>query len=239
MKPNLCELVVAEVREVHSNSIDAVLVEYGDMKAFLNVANIPGLWIRDVRKFIKKGDIIVARVVHIDGQAELSMKKVSKEQSDKRKNRYRKELKSVKMFKTVSKEFGIGDELADKAVEKLKEKYGGIYESIKLMREEETEFGLDGAFMPVLERFGTGEKTYEFKAELILHSTAGDGVDKIKAALEELGDVRASYLGSGRFMLKLVTTDPKRGEKLLEGAAQKAIDKMKSMGGIGEFKKIK
>lgn len=234
------ELVVAEINEVHSNSIDAKLVEFDNKRAFLNVANIPGLWIRDVKKFMKKGDLIVAKVIRVGEQAELSMKKVSKSQSEKRLERFRKETKSVRMFRAVSKEFKIDDGEVDSAINQLKEKYGGVYESLRAMRESDEDLGLKDDFSSVIGRFGLGEKTYEFKGELELHSNEGDGVERIQDALRSLGsEIEATYIGNSRFLLKYLTKDPKKGEKTLENKAQKAIEKIKSLGGTGEYKKVK
>ena len=45
LKPMPGILAVAEITEIHTNSISSKLLEY-DRVAFLNIANIPGLWIR-------------------------------------------------------------------------------------------------------------------------------------------------------------------------------------------------
>ncbi|MBN2095123.1 MAG: hypothetical protein JW727_03685 [Candidatus Aenigmarchaeota archaeon] len=238
LRPKRGDLVVAEITEVHSNSIAARLSEY-DMPAFLNVANVPGLWIRDIRKFMRKGDLIVAKIAHIDGQVELSMKDVSKYDSEKKLEHFRKERKSARMFRMVSKEFGIPDTRVDEAIGRLKEKFGGVYSSMRLMREGETDLGLGEDFSSVIERFSTGEKTYEFKGEIELHSNSGRGVDCIKKALEELGDIEATYLGNTKFLLKLKTKDPKKGQAMLEKRANSAVKKMESLKGTGKFTLVK
>ncbi|MGC9310296.1 MAG: hypothetical protein ACP5E4_01075 [Candidatus Aenigmatarchaeota archaeon] len=225
---------MAEVLEVHSSSIDAKLVDYGQ-RAYLNVANIPGLWIRDVKKFMKKGDLFVAKAVRLGAQVELSMKNVSKLDTERKLHTFRHEKKSVRMFEKVSEEFGIPKNDVQEAVSELKEKYGGVYESLRKMREGDEDLGLKEDFASVIERFGTGEKTYEFKGELELHSNAGDGVERIREAFGEIGDVDATYLGSGRFLLKMRATDPKKGEKILQSRADATIKKMQSLGGTGKF----
>lgn len=232
------QLVVAEIIEIHTNSISSRLLEY-NREAFLNIANIPGLWIRDIKKFMKKGELIVAKVIKSNGSVELSMKDVSKYDSERVLQHFRKENKSVRMFKTVSKEFGIPENEIEEAVSKMKNEFGGVYESLKRMRDGEKEIGLKQEFFPVIDRFSTGEKTYEFKGEIELHSDKGHGVECIKKAMEELGDIEATYIGNTKFLVRLLTKDPKRGEKELEKRSLAAVKKMQSLGGRGEFRKLK
>ena len=237
--PKIGELVVAEVTEVHSNSIEAKLLEY-DRKAFLNVANVPGLWIRDIKKFMKKREIIVAKISRLDVQVELSMKNVSKYDTERKLQYFREETKSVRMFKTVSKEFGIDDKSVDEAVLGLKDRFGGVYESLKKVRDGETDLGLKQEFASVIERFSSGEKTYEFKGEIELHSDKGHGVECIKKAFEQLDeDMEASYIGNSKFLIRLTTKEPRHGEKNLEKKMSAVVKKMQSLGGTGNFKKIK
>jgi len=239
LNPRYGEMVVAEIIEVHTNSISAKLLEY-DKTGFLNIANIPGLWIRDIKKFMKKGDLIVAKVVKVGDQVELSMKDVSKYDSEKKLQYFRKERKSERMFKTVSKEFGIQDKEVDEAIAKLKDQFGSVYESLKQMRDGEVEIVLKEEFKLVIDRFSTGEKTYEFKGEIELHSDKGNGVECIKKALSELGsDIESTYIGNTKFLLKLHTKDPKHGQKELEKRAMVAVKKMQSLGGRGEYKEVK
>jgi translation initiation factor 2 subunit 1 len=239
LKPMPGILAVAEITEIHTNSISSKLLEY-DRIAFLNIANIPGLWIRDLKKFMKKGDLIVAKIIKVNGEIELSMKDVSKYDAEKKLQYFRKENKSVRMFKTVSKEFGIDDNEVDEAISKLKDEFGSVYESLKQMRDGEIEVVLKDEFKLVINRFSTGEKTYEFKGELELHSDKGNGVECIKKAMIELGDdIEPTYIGNTTFLIKLYTKDPKRGEKELEKKALLAVKKMQSLGGRGEFKKEK
>ena len=82
----------------------------------------------------------------------------------------------------------------------------------------------------------TGEKDYEFKGILELHSDQGNGLEVIKNSLKELKQSKVSYLGNSRFLMKLKTKDPKKGKKLLEEEANKVISKIKSEKGYGEFK---
>lgn len=228
------ELVIAEVKEVHSNSVELELVEY-NLKGFLNVSNIPGLWIRDLKKNIKKGQLIVGRVVKIDHAIELSLKKVSRHEKEERLREYSREKKAVKMFKRVCSEYKIKTKLVEEEVSKLKDQFGGLYEALKKLRKDE-EVGLKEEFSEVGERFKTGIKVYEFKGELELHSNLGNGLELIKDSLKELTGIEITYIGNTKFLLKLKTKDPRKGEKNLNKEADKAISKIKSSGGVGEFK---
>ncbi len=233
-KVRIGELVVAEVKEIHSNSVELNLAEY-NLKGFLNVSNIPGLWIRDLKKNIKKGQLIVGKVIKIDHIIEISLKGVSKNSKEKKLKEYSVEKKAVKMFKRVCSEYKIKDKLVEEEISSLKERFGSLYEALERLRKRE-DIGLKEEFSEVGTRFKTGEKTYEFKGELELHSNLGNGVDLIKESLNELKIVEITYIGSTKFLVKLKTKNPKKGEKNLVKEAEKAISKIKKCGGVGEFK---
>ncbi|MCK4429044.1 MAG: hypothetical protein KAU95_01615 [Candidatus Aenigmarchaeota archaeon] len=228
------EFVVAEVIETHSNSVELNLVEY-DLKGFLNVSNIPGLWIRSLKKNVKKGQLIVGKVIKIDRLIELSLKGVSKIDKERKIKEFSREKKSVKLFNRVCGEYEVEDNKVKEELAKLKDEFGGIYESLEKIRDGE-EVGLGEEFSDVINRFKTGLKTYEFKGELELHSNSGNGAELIKQSLLELNGVDAIYIGNTKFLLKLKTTNPKKGEKNLTAEAEKVISKIKSLGGSGEFK---
>ncbi len=235
-KVEIGELVVAEVKEIYSSSVELNLAEY-NLKGFLNVSNIPGLWIRDLKKSMKKGQLIVGKVIKIDHTVELSLKGISKYEKERKLKEYSLELKSVKLFNKVCAENKIKNKLVQEELSKLRDKYGSIYESLEKIRGGE-EIDLGKEFAEVGTRFKTGVKTYEFKGELELHSNLGNGVDLIKQSLLELKGVEAIYIGNTKFLLKLKTTNPKKGEKNLVKEAEKAISKIKSSSGSGEFKLI-
>ena len=233
-KAQIGELVVAEVEEVHSNSVELNLPEY-NLKGFLNVSNIPGLWIRDLKKNIKVGQLIVGKIIKIDHMVEISLKGISKHDKERKLKEYSLEVKSVKMFQRVCAENKIKNKLVQEEILRLKKEYGSVYKAIeKLRRGEEIEFREE--FSKIVDRFKAGMKTYEFKGELELHSNLGNGVDLIKESLNELRGVEAIYIGNTKFLLKLKTTNPKKGEKTLLNEAEKVISKIKKSGGIGEFK---
>jgi len=233
-KPKIGELVVAEVKEVHSNSVELNLPEY-NLKGFLNVSNIPGLWIRDLKKNIKVGQLIVGKIIKIDHTIEISLKGVSKQDKERKLKEYSLEIKSVKMFRRACSEYKIKDKQIEEKTLDLKKNFGSLYEALKKLRKGE-DIGLDGEFSRIVDRFKTGMKTYEFKGELELHSNLGNGLDLIKQSLLELKGIDISYIGNTKFLLKLKTRDPKRGEKNLIKEAEKAISKIKSFGGYGKFR---
>jgi len=234
MNPEKGELIVGEVKEIHSNSIEVDLLEY-EMKGLLNVSNIPGLWIRDIKKSFRKGQLIVCKILKTDHTAELSLKGVSKYHKEKKLKEYGREKKMERMFRKVSEENKINPKLVDETIEYLKQEYGSLFDAIKKIREGEA-LGLGEEFNGLIERFKTGEKDYEFKGILELHSDQGNGLEVIKNSLKELKQSKVSYLGNSRFLMKLKTKDPKKGKKLLEEEANKVISKIKSEKGYGEFK---
>ena len=228
------DLVVASVEEIHSSSVELKLVEY-NLKGFLNVSNIPGLWIRDLKKNIKKNQMIIGKVIHIDHLVEISLKGISRSEKERRLKDYGKETKAIRLFERISNEYKISPKKIENEISLLKQNYGGVFETLALIRKGE-KINFSKEFSELAERFKTGEKFYEIKGEIELHSERGDGVDLIKNGLSGLKNIESSYKGNTRFLLKLKTTNPKKGEKNLVKEAEKVISKIKSKGGSGEFK---
>jgi translation initiation factor 2 alpha subunit (eIF-2alpha) len=201
----------------------------------LHVSNIPGLWIRDIRKSFKKGQIIVCKILKTDHVAELTLKGISKYEKEKRIKEFGRERKTIRVFERICKEFKINPKKVKEAIEKLKEEYGSLFDATKKIREgEDLELGKE--FDKVIERLKTSEKEYEFKGVLKLNSNEGNGVELIKESLKEFKNADVSYLGSSNFLIKLKTKNPKKGEKILQKEAENVILKIKSLKGSGEFK---
>jgi translation initiation factor 2 alpha subunit (eIF-2alpha) len=234
MRPEVGELVVGEVKEIYANSIEVYLLDY-EVKGFLNVSNIPGLWIRDLKKSFRKGQLIICKILKIDHTVELTLKGISKHEKERVLREYGRERKAIRMFEKVCKEFKIKPSLVSKVMANLKEEYGSLFNALKKLRDGE-DIGLSKEFKDVIERFKLEEREYEFKGILELHSNEGNGVDLIKESLKELKEAEASYLGSSKFLIKLKTKNPKKGEKKLEEEVNKVISKIKSLKGFGEFR---
>lgn len=230
------ELIVAEIKEIHPNSIELKIIDSGK-KGFLNVSNIPGLWIRDLKKSMKKGQLIVGKIINIDHLIELSLKGVSKQDKERKLKEYSLETKSVRLFRKVCEESGISPKLVENEIKRIKDSYGNVYRALELIRKGD-KVELDKPFEVVYSRFSVGVKTYEFKGELELHSNSGKGLEEIKESLSGLKDANATYIGNTKFLLKLTTTNPKQGQKNLLEEAEKVITRIKKVGGIGEFKPL-
>ena len=226
--------MIGEIKEIHANSIEVYLLDY-NIKGFLNVSNIPGLWIRDLKKSFKKGQLIVCKILKIDSVVELTLKGVSRHEKERVLKEYGRERKAIRMFEKVCKEFKIKPDLINKVISDLKEEYGSLFNALKKLREGE-DLSLGEEFKDVIDRFKSEEKEYEFKGILELHSYEGNGVDLIKESLKELKEAEASYIGGSKFLIKLKTKNPKKGEKKLEEEVSKVISKIKSLKGFGEFK---
>ena len=227
------KLVVGEVKEIHANSIEVYLLEH-NIKGFLNVSNIPGLWIRNLKKSFRKGQLIVCKILKTDTIVELTLKGISKHEKERVLKEYRMERKAIRMFEKVCREFKIDEALVSKVIANLKKEYGSLFNALKKLREGE-DLGLGKEFKNVIERFKL-EKMYEFKGILELHSYEGNGIDAIKESLKELKEADASYIGGSKFLVKLKTENPKKGRKKLEEEAERVISKIKKLKGFGEFK---
>ena len=87
----------------------------------------------------------------------------------------------------------------------------------------------------VVDRLCTGEKIYELKGTLELHSYDGCGIEHIIESLNLLKNIDISYVGNTKFLLKFRTKNPKEGNKIFKNEVEKAIKKITCYGGEGKF----
>ncbi len=232
------ELVICRVIEVHPNSVDVEIIEEGVEKkaGIIPITEISRAWIRDVKKFIKKGDLVVARVVSTEGTfVTLSLRKVSDFEKERKMKEYRDEIAAKRILMNIAKEAKVNYEKIEK---KLKEEFGSLTEALKSLEKNLDEFeklNLPKNFLELLHKKVCSErKRYLIKGLLEIHTFEPDGIDEIKKALKKLKNVEVKYT-SPKFMLVFQTTDPKKGKKYLVKKMEEIINEFKRHGGFGSY----
>ena len=232
------ELVVCRVVEIHPNSVNVEIVEEGVEKraGIIPITEISRAWIRDVKKFIKKGDLVVARVVSTEGTfVTLSLRKVSDFEKERKMKEYREEITAKRILMNIAKEAKVNPEKIEK---KLKEEFGSLAEALKSLEKNLEEFeklNLPKNFLELLQKKVCSErKRYLIKGLLEIHTFKPDGIEEIKKALKRLKNVEVKYI-SPKFMLVFQTTDPKKGKRYLAKKMEEIVSEFKRHGGFGSY----
>ena len=244
------------VTKVFAHGAFAKLDEYKDKDGFIHISEVASTWIKNIRDFVKEGQKVVAKVLNVDvakGHIDLSIRRVSEAQRKNKIQEWKRSQKSDKLLEIASKEVKKTLNQAYKEVGfPLEEKYGEIYTGLE-------ELTISGK--PALKGLGIPEEwvkplikvsnenivlpTVNITGYLDLRSTLPNGVDVIKEALlhardESYGEgikVETKYIKAPWFSVNVTAPEYKEAEEALKAVADRAIGKIKELGGEGTFKR--
>ncbi len=234
--PNINEIVVVKVDKVLDYGVFCSLLEYENATGFVHISQVESSWIKNIRNYVSEGQMRAALVQKIDReklQIDLSLTKVSERQQRLRIEEYKQLERNKKLIEQMAKSFDKTKEEGWQAVaEPLIASYGSIaqaFEAIAMDGAAAVE-GVGEEWIPILvetvqKNIRPSEK--EVKGTLSVACTAANGVELVKTALLESpkgvsnASVHFSYLGGGKYLLKVVSFDFKLAEKALSHVQEK------------------
>ncbi len=226
--PEEHELVLVTITKIQYHSVFVNLDEY-DMSGMIHISEVSPGRIRNIRDFVKEGKKVVCKVLRVNkerNQIDLSLRRVSDNARKEKVNRLKQEQLAEKIIETYAKNAKTDFKALYKKIHSLVSKdYDYIYD---FFEEAVSDPGL-------IKKLDLDKKAQEALLELIqmrikpphveisggmsITSYESDGVEKVKAALikgEKSGDgVTITYLGAGKFSLRVEASDYKTAEKTL------------------------
>lgn len=246
--PERGELVVVKITKVLNYGVFVELLEYDNLRGFVHVSNVASSWVKNIRNFVKLGQIRVAKVLNVDisrGQVDLSLAMVSQSKERQKINDYRQFKRVEKLLEGLAKQHKKKfDEVWEQVAVPLIDEFGSVYagfEKISLGAEVSTLLPKEWV-APVKElvekNIVVSEK--ELKGIVNLSSFSPKGVTEIKEIFAEIGGLRkchAIYLGAGRYSISCSAPTFKEAEKRLSAAVELLEKKAKKFGASFEFTK--
>ncbi len=235
--PNVNEMVVVKVDKILDYGVFCSLLEYEGATGFVHISQVESSWVKNIRNYVKEGQMRVAIVQKIDKeklQIDLSLTKVSERQQRLRIDEYKQLERNKKLVEAMAKTLNKTKEEGWAAVaQPLMAAYGSLplaFEAIALDGARAAEDSVAKEWIPSLvetvqKNVRPSEK--EVKGTLSIASTAPNGVDVVKTALLESqknvsnATVHYSYLGGGKYLLKVISFDFKLAEKGLAQVQEK------------------
>lgn len=249
--PDPDEYVVCTIIGLNPNSAVAELDEYRGKRGMIHVSEVANTWVRDIRKFVKVGAKIVAKVMQVEPSRDyisLSIKRVKPSAGKEKMAEYNNEKKADKLLGFAAKELGKTLEDAYKeAGNALLEKYEGLlylaFEDAKIGGAEVlAKAGIPANWAKkIAELADKNIKEKEVVKTVILTLTtfAPDGIDVIKNALgsKEVAskEVEIKYLSAPKFQVKVRGKDFLEVEARLKKIADYAIGAVEKSGGEGKL----
>ena len=219
--PEVGEFVLCRISRINPNSAFAALEEYG-MEGMVHISEVSAGWVRDIRKFVKPNELRVAKVVRIDdqGRISLSLKRVSKNDENRRMKSFRLEHRAEKMLELAAQLLKKSPEETEEVGFKLQE-FGSLYDAFlaALQRPDSlVKKGVPERWVSALKEIAEKnieQKEFEFKANLTLKTFKPNGVYIIKTILAEAEkmnlDVR--YIAAPNYLVKYKSKNAKKGER--------------------------
>ncbi|MEM1695377.1 MAG: translation initiation factor IF-2 subunit alpha [Desulfurococcaceae archaeon] len=237
--PDQGELTIATVKDIHEFGAYVTLDEYADLKAFLPWSEVSSKWIRDIREVIREGQKIVVKVIRVDKgkkEVDVSLKRVSDTEKQRKMLWWKRYSKACKIVELVAEKIGRRVEDAYREVIwLLEEEYGDVMyaleEALTKGSKVFEEAGIpEDWHEPLLEEVRRHVRVKEVvvKYKVFLQSLSSDGVERIKKCLEAM----ASYLesagvryrlyvaGSPKYVLEVYSEDYRAAEKHADEAVK-------------------
>jgi translation initiation factor 2 subunit 1 len=246
--PEREELVVVKITKVLNYGVFVELLEYKNLRGFVHVSNVASSWVKNIRNFVKLGQVRVAKVLNVDmsrEQVDLSLAMVSQSKERQKINDYRQFKRVEKLLEGLAKQHKKKfDEVWDQVAVPLIDEFGSVYAGL-----EKIYLGADVSTLlpkewiaPVKELVDKNVIVSEkvLKGVVKLSSFSPKGLNEVKEIFSEIGGAKkcsSIYLGAGRYSLSCSAPTFKEAEKRLSAAVEALEKKSKKFGASFEFTK--
>ncbi len=227
--PEENEIVLCKVTKIYPNSVFVDLLEYGK-PGMVHISEVSPGRIRNLRDFVSEGRQIVCKVLRIDrekGHIDLSLRRVNSTQQHEKLDEIKQELKAENLIKAIAAKLKQPlEKIYTEITNKVFTEYSYLHLCFKAVVNKEVDLvklGLSPALAEelktaILDKFRPPKVI--IKGEIVLHTYANEGVEKVKKILHQVEQVsptiRIAYLGAGRYQLTIEDIDYKPAEKNLE-----------------------
>jgi translation initiation factor 2 subunit 1 len=250
--PEIGEVVVCRITKILDYGVFAEMPEYEGLNGFVHISQVATSWVKNIRNFVKEGQVRAAEVLHIDSEKmhiDLSFTKVSAGTQRAKIEAWNHSKRNQKLLEILAAENKASAGIVWKEVaEPLMQSYGSLQEAFQeiALKGKNAVAGIPEKWRkPLVELL---QKNIEIpkrtvRGILSVSCNMPDGVEKIKEALMKArgfskeASVELNYVGSGKWDLRVSSIDFKVSEKILGTVSEKAAELMKAFGGTAEFKK--
>ncbi len=251
--PKSGDLVVCTVSKVMDFGVIAKLDEYGGKEGMIHISEVASGWVKYIRDYLREGQKIVCKVLAVNpkrGHIDLSYKDVNEHQRKGKIQEWKSELRAEKWIG-----FAVGDgndDIKRSICIALLDSFGSLYtafeEAVVSGQSVLIDSGIEEEYaVKIAEIAAENVKipSVDITGFLDMTCPAPDGVDAIKQALAAAAkavdgegddiELTINYVGAPRYRIHVTAPDYKLAEKALKSSAQRAIDEIRRLDGVGEF----
>ncbi|PIU21998.1 MAG: hypothetical protein COT14_03305 [Candidatus Diapherotrites archaeon CG08_land_8_20_14_0_20_30_16] len=227
--PERDEFVVCTVEKIFDYGVEVRLEEYTDQKGFIPLSQIAARWVKNIRNFVKMGQIRVAKVIYINrekNQINLSFAMVQKQTEESKLSEWRQTKRVQQLLGVVAQELNKNlDDVWDKITGPILNKYDSVYEAFQEIKRYGKDFipeipkeYQDALFKVIDKNITLSDKIISEKIKIEVLKENGlalikDGFKKVCKEKEISANV--TYIGNGTYFVKAQARDYKMIEKYL------------------------
>ena len=248
--PEEGEHVVATVQSVRNFGAFVTLDEYEAREAFIHLSEVATGWVKYIRDYIREGQKIVARVIHVDRdskQIDLSLKRINEHQRREKLQSWKNEQRADRLLAVVATSLKIDlPQAYQQFGEGLVEHYGSLFKAFEVASVEPKKLAQDGfkgawvqAFTKTAQESIAPPKVSVSGILEVSHAGA-EGVTHVQKALSAAeavlpDQIEVQYVGAPKYRLVVTGSQYKQAEEVLRKASEAAMSSIKGSGGRGSF----
>jgi translation initiation factor 2 subunit 1 len=238
--PEESDIVLCTVTAINPTSVFVKLNEYKNKIGMIHISEISPGRIRNLRDFVKKGKVIVCKVLSINdrGNIDLSLRRVSEGQRRQKNEFVKCEMRAEKILDGVAKELKQkSEELYDSVAKIIFEKYPGLYvcfEDVALGSGDLEKLGFNTELATKLtsvikDKIRPPEVL--IKGNMLIKTFEPDGLSLIKKVFVTIPeDVEVASVGGGSYSVSVKSGDYKTAEKIMKDFIEKVEKQVKKFG---------
>lgn len=244
--PEYGENVVVTVKNITPYAAFCSLNEYPGKEGMIHISEVTGKWVKDIKKSIKLNKQYVTKVLRVDekkGHINLSLKRLSKKDRERKYQDYKREERAEKLLEILAKKQGMTlDQAYEKIGYDLQDKFGYMFRAFDVAIESDQVLVNKGISKKIAKlvhevaKENIQQKQREIKATLNLRFYSEDGIERIKNVLNELTDkykLNVKYISAPLYGIEVKTQDPRATTKRLKEQLTEIISRIKD--GEGSF----
>jgi len=257
--PDVGEIVVGTIKEVHDFGAYMVIDEYNDLRAFLPWSEVATRALKDINDVIKENQKLAVKVIRVyrnKGQVDVSLKRVNDNERKRKMMYWKRTLKAINLILMAAKQINKSeDEAYKEVIWRLEDYFGDAMAGLENASLEGKE-ALKRAKVPpewhdILLDYAKKYveiKHVQISAYINLRSMDPDGIDKIKKILLDIKeeakkhegiDIKIYAIGSPKYRIDLIGPDYKTLENVLDKLNSKAEKLAKELKVMYSFERIK
>ena len=253
--PELNDYVVVRITQVMQYGAYAELEEYPGWKGFIHISEVASHWVKNIRSYVKEGQIRVAKVIRIYPEkksVDLSLKRVSGAIAKRKMEALRRAKRGKYLLEIAAKMVGGNPE---EVAQKLEETFGdvfGAFESaaiygMEALKDVDIPEKWKEAILEVSKKYiEVPRKKVMAQLEIVVPGPYGARI--IRNALLKIYDMVKNHpqaeakvyvAGVPRYNVEIVSYDYKTAENIIKEACDSVVEEIRKAGGEASWQKVK